>query len=371
MKDRGSHDITAAQFISFFFESLFFGIFFVLYGVALWVRMYRKGDRARRVVLQVGASTLMLLLAAAHLLVDVVRGFEAFVNQGGSHNAFRYFVAAEKPTFVAKMVIYVTQTLLGDTVMAYRAFVVSGYKSISIVVPMVLLIATAVTGYTACVKYPQDWSWPNIDNNPASQWLAAFLVLATISNLFTTTLIIFLIDRSNRNTLKQGNIPVAARRGVVATIIQSAVLYTVALFFLLVTFSADVNPELFCIDALTPLIGISFTLIIVITGLRGWGDDEQKKHNSSKTDEAARKTRLPQLRRLTMASTKLRLATATIASVFNHDERAAHAISDDQLYTSEVQERRLTAAKTLPLLQLAAAGEDLESGKREQTNDSI
>ena len=53
-----------------------------------------------------------------HLSVDVARGFQAFVVEDSPHSsAFRYFVNAEKPTFMAKMVIYVTQNLLGDTVM--------------------------------------------------------------------------------------------------------------------------------------------------------------------------------------------------------------------------------------------------------------
>ncbi|KAM5531883.1 hypothetical protein V8D89_014437 [Ganoderma adspersum] len=363
MKSQGSDDIITAQFFSFFFESLFFGIFLVLYGVALWVRMGRRGDRARSMLFQVGAATLMLLLAGAHLSVDVARGFQAFVVQGGSHNsAFRYFVNAGKPTFMAKMVIYVTQTLLGDTVMTYRAYIVSGYKLISIVVPVILWIGTAVSGYIACAMYPRDWSWPDVDHDPASRWLAAFLVLATVSNLWTTTLIIFLINRSNRNTLKRGDIPVAAQRGVVVTIIQSAMLYTLALFFLLVTFSADVNPEMFCIDALTPLIGISFTLIIVITGLRGWGGEEQKD-DSSKTDEDGDKPRAPQLRRLATASKKLRLATATIASAFKPDDRAAHGVSDDQIYTPETQKKRLTIPKPLPPLPLFATRK-LGPGKR-------
>ncbi|PIL31556.1 hypothetical protein GSI_06258 [Ganoderma sinense ZZ0214-1] len=315
----------------------------------------RKGDRPRSVLLQVGASTLMLLLAGAHLLVDVARGFEAFVNQDGhKSNPFQYFVNAGKPTFMAKMVIYVTQTLLGDLVMTYRAYIVSGYKFITIVVPVVLCIATAVSGYTACVIFPRDKSWPDVEHDAASQWLAAFLVLATISNLWTTTLIIFLVNRSNRNTLKEGGIPVAAQRGVVATIIQSAMPYTLALFFLLVTFSANVNPEMFCIDALTPIIGISFTLIIVITGLRGRGGDEQEEKGPSKTDEDDGKPRAPQLHRLLTASKKLRLATATITSVFTPDDRAAHSVSDDQIYTPNTQKMYLTAPKALPPLPLFA-----------------
>ena len=244
-----------------------------------------------------------------------------------------------------------------------------------------------VSGYIACAMYPRDWSWPDVDRDPASQWLAAFLVLATVSNLWTTSaciprnmvlhdnpsmhtaaLIIFLINRSNRNTLQRGDIPVAAQRGVVVTIIQSAMLYTLALFFLLVTFSADVNPEMFCIDALTPLIvrvrfpecatiqahvrlqGISFTLIIVITGLRGWGGEEQKD-NSSKTDEDG-KSHAIQLRRLASASKKLRLATSTIASAFKPDDRDVHGEPDDQIYTPETRKNRLTVPKALPVSQL-------------------
>ena len=45
-----------------------------------------------------------------------------------------------------------------------------------------------------------------------------------------------------------------AQWSVLSAFIQSAALYTIVLILLLGTFLACVNPEMFCVDALTPII---------------------------------------------------------------------------------------------------------------------
>ncbi|TBU62065.1 hypothetical protein BD310DRAFT_811819 [Dichomitus squalens] len=136
--------VPAAQFFSFFFESLFFGIFVVLYSIALWVSLPKIRVKSTRSILSLcGVATLMLLLAGAHLTIDVVRGFDAFVTDYGVKSAFGYFTDAQKPTYIAKQFIYTTQTLLGDTVMAYRAFVVSDYNPYILLITTILLLGTA------------------------------------------------------------------------------------------------------------------------------------------------------------------------------------------------------------------------------------
>ena len=130
-----------------------------------------------------------------------------------------------------------------------------------------------VTGFAACVGFPlEDWRVTSLKGS-SSQWLAAFLVLATVSNFLTTSecaantkshkaeapisiaaRIIICIYRSNQKAHKQSRAPlVDAQRSVPAALIQSATPYTIVLL-LLVTFVAGFNPEMFCIDALTPLI---------------------------------------------------------------------------------------------------------------------
>lgn len=79
-----------------------------------------------------------------HLCIDVQRAVEGFVVQGGKENGtLDFYSRLNNPTHVAKNVIYITMTLVGDTFVTYRLFVVWNRAWWIVVVPVLLLVATA------------------------------------------------------------------------------------------------------------------------------------------------------------------------------------------------------------------------------------
>ena len=82
--------------------------------------------------------------ALQHLTIDVQRADKAFVAHGGvPGGSADFFNTLSNPTVVAKDVIYVTQTLIGDTFVTYRLFMVWGRSWPIVALPVLLLLGAA------------------------------------------------------------------------------------------------------------------------------------------------------------------------------------------------------------------------------------
>ncbi|KAI0756588.1 hypothetical protein C8Q80DRAFT_1264626 [Daedaleopsis nitida] len=261
--------LPTAEFISFFLETLSFGIFAVLYGITIWVLAYRIRRRTSRLLLV--TSTLMLLIALVHLGIDVQRAREGFVLRGGlTDGETKFFSNTNATSYVVKSVLYVTQTLLGDAFMAYRVFVLWEKSWRVAVVPLVLLTSAAFVGYGACynlttIPIPSQ-GFSNIMST--SPWLDAFLAIVTAYNLLTGALVVIRFYRSKLRTRRSTAVASVGKEWqALESFIQSAAIYSVVLMSLFVTYIIGANPEMFGIDILTPLVGIAFDLIIIRVGL--------------------------------------------------------------------------------------------------------
>lgn len=126
----------SSQLIALFLESLVFGAFTVLYAIAVWILLYREKVRSKSFLNKMlfATSTVMYVLSvvvsifdcfstcnrdqsafAQHLALDVQRAVVGFVNEGGKPDGtLAFYGRLSNPTHVAKSVIFITMTLVGD-----------------------------------------------------------------------------------------------------------------------------------------------------------------------------------------------------------------------------------------------------------------
>ncbi|KAH9900690.1 hypothetical protein C8Q73DRAFT_742550 [Cubamyces lactineus] len=272
MSDEEQFPLARAEIIALFMESMLFGAFTVLYSIAVWILLYREKVRGRSTTNRMlfVTSTVMWILAVAHLAIDVTRAVEGFVvwgkNPGGTD---AFYGRISDPTEVAKNVLYITMTLVADSFVSYRLYVVWNRQWWILIVPTVLLLATAVAGYGACVEIGLAKEGNAIFAENLQPWIRAFFSLSLTTNLLATFLIAARIMWSNRRVRKYRASGAAAGSHweVIETMIQSAAIYSAALASLLGTYLAGSNAQYICVDILQPLIGIVFTLIIIRVGL--------------------------------------------------------------------------------------------------------
>ncbi|KAI0742409.1 hypothetical protein C8Q80DRAFT_1221032 [Daedaleopsis nitida] len=271
MSAADSFPLPRAEIIALFLESMLFGAFVVLYCISMWILMYREKHHGRSKLHKwmSGTATVMFLLAIAHLCFDVQRAIDGFITHGGTPTGtLDFYNRLSNPTHVGKTVIYITQTLVGDAFVAYRLYVVWGRNSWILVLPILLLLGTAVAGYGICYELTQVKRPGAIFQSNLVPWITSFFSLSLTTNVIATFLITGRIVWSNQKVKRyRAGYAALTNWGVVETIVQSAAIYSAALASLLATYVSGSNAQYVCLDSLQPLIGIVFTLIIIRVGL--------------------------------------------------------------------------------------------------------
>ncbi|KAI0753722.1 hypothetical protein C8Q74DRAFT_332339 [Fomes fomentarius] len=267
-----SFSLPRAELIALFLESLLFGAFSILYFISIWILMYREKHHGRTKLHKwmLATATAMFVLAIAHLCFDVQRAIAGFITHGGTPTGtLDFYNQLRNPTHVGKSVIYATQTLVGDSFVTYRMYVVWNRMPFIVVLPILLLIATGVAGYGICYQLTQVTGTGAIFESNLVPWITSFFSLSLTTNVLATILITGRIVWSNQRVRKYraGYASALTHWGVVETIVQSAAIYSAALISLLATYLAGSNAQYICLDSLQPLIGIVFTLIIIRVGL--------------------------------------------------------------------------------------------------------
>ncbi|THH20193.1 hypothetical protein EW146_g1130 [Bondarzewia mesenterica] len=251
--DMGDIPLDEAELLALFFETFFFALFLSLFGVTVVV-LYQSSTTSRsqrRVLLSI--STIMLCLAAAHLVIDLVRAVDAFIWDG----AIKYNRRLAHPLQLAKTSIYAAQTILGDVVMVWRCYIVFDKSKWILVIfgPFIAApFAVAIVGVWLFTRYPPGSSI--FVTGPA--WITTWLVLTMVTNMSSTVAIAYRIFSTSREiNVQRSVLPIAG------IIIQSGSLYALSVLVLLITYLSGSNGQYVALDICTPIVGIAFILVIL------------------------------------------------------------------------------------------------------------
>jgi len=232
-----------------------------------------------------GAATAMFIISTVHLSIDLRRILNGFILSNGGAGPEAYFSNIKDPLFTSKSILYYIQTLIGDSFVVYRLGVVWTGKRKRVVLPALLLLAgSIVAGIGALIAFARASATADVFQ--AKVWIASYFTLTLCVNFGCTCLIagrIWSINRENRGSGSRNLLP------VVIIIVESGAIYSVSLIALLVVFLAGSWFQYAIMDAVTPIIAIVFTLIIVRIGL-GLTNDESRQ---SRVTPLTSNSRLP------------------------------------------------------------------------------
>ncbi|KAI0819795.1 hypothetical protein BC628DRAFT_958769 [Trametes gibbosa] len=277
-----------SSFVSLFLESLFFGVFTIVYGITTWILLFRERPqrRLRNDFLLFSASTVMYILSLSHIAIDLHINLRGFFLESHDFPAMAHVLDTYNglvdPIGAVKFAIYVTQTLIGDGFMIYRAYVVWNRRWIVAVVPAVLLLAEVVLGYvTSCLgRFGGNVS-------RTTDCVNAFFILSVATNLTSSGIIMKRILSQSRNTTQSRQPtrgparpqPKTMRWRVVESLVQSAAVYSIASISLAIT--SFLSPAIgfpACHSAFPSIIGIAFVLIVIRISLNtGPGADTPRQ----------------------------------------------------------------------------------------------
>ncbi|KAG1757224.1 hypothetical protein EDB19DRAFT_1900765 [Suillus lakei] len=244
-----------AALLGLFLETFFYGVFLTLYWFTLFILLKKTGIQ-RQFLLP--AATLLLCIATAHLIIDFVRALEAFIFKVDTIGANAYYSNFDSPLFVASTALCVTQTILADAIVVWRCYVLNN-RSLLVAVPgCIMLVVNVVTGYYGVGSLSRARLLSNVP--PADYGcIATFDTLTMVLSVTSTTLNAWRIYRT-RHFVPEG---FAAFLPVFVVVIESGVFYSMSILMLLLTFFIGSNGQYTMLDIITPIVGITFCLIIL------------------------------------------------------------------------------------------------------------
>ncbi|KAF5319299.1 hypothetical protein D9619_008345 [Psilocybe cf. subviscida] len=258
-----------AGLISTTVQGILYGAAVIMFVLTIWI-LLQKGRHQRVNWKMIVAACALLLFATAEMIVNIIRISEGFVSVGPSlpGGPEQYFQDVAETTFVVKSVLYNVQTLILDGVVIYRTYVV--WQSIyPVLVPIFGwfgLLATVVGLNIALVQarlsngHESDIFFVN-----TGRWITAYYSATLAANLSASCLLayrIWYLDRKAASIRLQGQL-----KPVIRAIIESGLIYSMTVTSALIAFVVKSPGVYVILDMVSPIILITFCLIIVRIGM--------------------------------------------------------------------------------------------------------
>ncbi|CCM06131.1 uncharacterized protein FIBRA_08381 [Fibroporia radiculosa] len=271
-------------------ESFFYGIFFVLSTVSLYLLVKRYWELGGRLsssqpwtptMTFIVANVAIFLSTTIHWILVVIRIFMAFVTYPQGPLLFYADIAQLSEVVLSGALIF---TLLAtDAMMIYRMWIIWGYSKHVVIIPLCTFMGLLVCGIAVLYQETRFHMGQNIFITDLDRWLTSDAVFTLCTNLYCTTMIAWRIWRIRRISTQIEGHRNNNLMSVLAIIVESSAIYTVWAIFFLVTYEAGSNLQFLPNETICIVSGISFMLINVRVGM-GW---EQKAPQAISTFAAA------------------------------------------------------------------------------------
>lgn len=269
---------TAAELLGLILQTLLYGVFLVLYVASLYFlyggnfntrRRGRQSPRPNKAVLLGGIA--LFLTVTPQWIIQVVRVWQAFIHHSNMPNGpLLYLSDLRAPLSIARLSLYVVEVFVSDLILIVRLWVVWGRDRRIAAAPALTWMGLVVCGCMYTYEISRLPAGVNFFQSSSADWVAAGLALTLFTNIYCTGLLSWKIW-SSHNALRRAMThyrPSTARR-IVATLIESAALYTISSLIIVITYFSQSFGSFTCIGLMAPLVGIAYCLIIVRYGIDG------------------------------------------------------------------------------------------------------
>ncbi|KAJ7473339.1 hypothetical protein FB451DRAFT_1133863, partial [Mycena latifolia] len=248
-------------------ESLLYGIYLVLFLLALYLKVTDRRDseqltgvpttsRRKLVSPLVFGALLLFVFITSHWILNVIRLFLAFKEAGPGPQIF--YADLSHPTEVLKYVFLVAALFIGDLFLIHRLWVVWAFHTRIIIVPTVALMGFVAFG--AGLIYQLSGYTPNdsIFRAAFRRWTTGICFFSSITTTYTTGFICYKLWTTSRVLKMLG---VTSLSSIMRIFIDSAALVTVWGSFHVITYQCGSNLQFIAADCVPAVLGISNLLI--------------------------------------------------------------------------------------------------------------
>ncbi|KIP08922.1 hypothetical protein PHLGIDRAFT_103546 [Phlebiopsis gigantea 11061_1 CR5-6] len=260
-------------------ETLFYGMNFVLYGACLTMLTIRR--RTPKVnKLLVAIATVMFAFSTAHVSLGFQRLIEGFIvlrDKPGGPGAF--FSDVSIPANVVKVGIHTVNSIIGDSVVVWRCWLVWSRDWKMCVVPILLVIASAICGFAQTVYFARAKKLHSAFAHILQVWNGSLFSISLATNVTVSLLIALRVWYMFRDG---GGSTSFRYWRVLVIIIESGMVYSVALVCEITLYFLKSNAFYIVYDPIAQLTAITPTLIIILAALQLTSNDVHSRLTRSR-----------------------------------------------------------------------------------------
>ncbi|KAI0645766.1 hypothetical protein C8Q79DRAFT_715227 [Trametes meyenii] len=253
-----------AYLTAIWLETLFYGMNFVLFWSCLaMLTIWRRTPKINKLLL--GIAIIMFAFSTAHVSLGFQRLIEGFIHlrdQPGGPGAF--FSDVSIPANVVKVGIHTVNSIIGDSVV-WRCYLVWGRDWKMCILPILLIIASAICGFTQTVYFARAQKLHSAFAHSLQVWNGSLFSLSLATNVVVTVLIALRVWYMFR--LGSGSSNFRYWR-VLVIIIESGMIYSVALVCEITLYFLGSNAFYIVYDPIAQLTAITPTMIIVLAAMQ-------------------------------------------------------------------------------------------------------
>ncbi|KAK1220235.1 hypothetical protein PQX77_017021 [Marasmius sp. AFHP31] len=205
-------------------------------------------------------STIMFLVATVHISTNYYRYSTAFSGKTGVPPPI-FLQTLTHWHRIMKDLLFVIQEVLGSSAAVYRTWILWDRSRRLVSGLVVLVVAEAAIGISVCVMYINSPETNDFIHHPLNHWIIAHSSTLVVVNTITTSLMAFRIWTTQITSSKYLTMTPSKLGPVLRILLESAMIQLIAEAFLLAFFLGKVPAMNVTLDAITPVIAITFNTL--------------------------------------------------------------------------------------------------------------
>ncbi|KAJ7598600.1 hypothetical protein C8J56DRAFT_169867 [Mycena floridula] len=246
---------TEGKLVAIVLQCFLYGMYFSIFLNTTWT-LLKKRPLGKTML---AISLLIFIIATMHVVVNsvrIIRAFVVYADAPGGPGAF--FNQLAETTEMLGSSLYVLQTLVGDAVVLYRCYLVWERNILVVALPFLLLLGSTATGIGILNAFEKVGK-AEIFASELSRWIISFFSMTFATNVICTALVAYRVWVINKTRM---SFRVRKIRSALLLVVESGALYSATLMVLLILYTSESWFQYVIIDAVSPIVGIVFSLII-------------------------------------------------------------------------------------------------------------
>ncbi|KAF9651440.1 hypothetical protein BDM02DRAFT_3184450 [Thelephora ganbajun] len=258
--------MSTATLIGFTFETLFYGVFLIIFGVYANLQRgrYRQEPLSFGNKLAFGFSILLCLFITTHWWLNLWGVYEAFLQTSTPLARETILIDFGAIKTLTRGIIYVVQTWMGDALLIYRLYHVAGRRWVAVVLP-IIMCCSLIGCNCLYLYYASKLDFTKPQTLPATQswikkWTIVGFAITLAENTYCISLITFFVWRTHCEVRQ---VTSSTLQPVLRIFVESAGVWVFSFFVAFIVYLFDENACFICLYLMNPLLGIAFCTVAI------------------------------------------------------------------------------------------------------------